>query len=67
MFIDGVEVKALNFVPFPGELERYAEFVESNVDGQVDKILVELCDDGCVDIRYVKQNQKFERIRRITG
>lgn len=67
MIIDGVDVQATNFVPFKGELEKYAEFIDLRVDGRVDKILVTLCDDGCVDIDYVKHGQKFERIRRVTG
>lgn len=67
MLIDGVDVQATNFIPFKGELEKYAEFIDLRVDEHVDKILVTLCDDGCVDICYVKHNQKFERIRRVTG
>ncbi len=67
MIIDGIDITAEGFAPLPGELDRYVEYVTLHTNDDVDSIHVKLCDDGCVDIVYVKPGQKFERIRRITG
>lgn len=67
MKINGIEIYATNFEPEAGELDRYAEFVDTRVDEDVARIYVTLCDDGCVDINYVAHGAPFERIRRITG
>ncbi|MBR3499718.1 MAG: hypothetical protein IKO05_12160 [Selenomonadaceae bacterium] len=64
--IDGVKVTFKDFVPEVGELENYVAYVRERVSG-VDKITVKMCDDGCVDVKYTKHGEKFERIRRITG
>lgn len=67
MKINGIEIHAVNFEPEVGELERYAEFVDTRVNADVARIYVTLCDDGNVDINYVAHGAPFERIRRITG
>ena len=66
MEIDGVKVKAVGFNPSRAELKEYVEFVKSKV-GEVDSITVALVDDGWIGISWTKHNEKFERIRRITG
>lgn len=63
---DGVHVTATNFTPSTDELKAYVEFVKDRVQN-VSSIKVTLCDDGQVDLTYVAHNQKFERIRRVTG
>ena len=67
MIIDGVEVTAEGFVPLPGELANYVDYVAMHVDGDVIEVRVVMCDDGKVDVKYLLRGQKFERIRRITG
>ena len=66
MKIDGVEVTA-DFDASTEELENYVEYVTCRVDDDINEVHVKLCDDGLVDVSYVKRGQKFERIRRITG
>lgn len=66
MIIDGVEVVAVGFDPSPDEMKNYVEYTRELVPS-VDKITVKMCDDGCVDVKYTKHGEKFERIRRITG
>lgn len=63
---EGVRVTATNFNPSLDELKAYVDFVKARVDN-VTSVTVTLCDDGCVDLSYVARNQKFERIRRVTG
>ena len=74
---EGVHVTATNFSPSLDELKAYVtrarELVAAvEVDGangaqNLSSVSVTLCDDGDVDLSYVARNQKFERIRRITG
>lgn len=72
---EGVRVTATNFHPSLDELKAYVTRARSLVterDGKdvadnITSVTVTLCDDGCVDLSYVAHNQKFERIRRITG
>ena len=66
MTIDGVEVKTAGFNPSRAELKAYVDFVKSKV-GNVNEITVTLVDDGWLDISWTKRNEKFERIRRVTG
>lgn len=65
MMIEGVNITA-DFVCAPAELANYVAYVKERVPG-VDRINVTACADGKVDVSYVAHNQKFERIRRITG
>ncbi len=64
--IDGITITA-DFDCSVEELENYVEYVDRNVDEPVDNIVVSLQPDGSVDITWTRHNQKFERIRRITG
>lgn len=64
--IDGITVTT-NFDAEMKELENYVEYVTLRVDEPVTNIHVTTCDDGCVDVTWIAHNQKFERIRRITG
>ena len=66
MLIDGVRIEAEGFDSSPDEMKDYVVYVRARVPG-VDKITVKMCDDGCVDVKYTKHGEKFERIRRITG
>ena len=54
MEIDGVIVHS-NFDISETEARNYIEYVKT------------LCDDGKVDVDYILQARRFERIRRITG
>ena len=74
---EGVHVTATNFSPSLDELKAYVtrarelvaavEVDGANVAQNLSSVSVTLCDDGDVDLSYVARNQKFERIRRITG
>ena len=74
---EGVRVTATNFAPSLDELKAYVKrarelvaAVEVNgadVAQNLSSVTVTLCDDGDVDLSYVTHNQRFERIRRITG
>ena len=70
MRIKSVDVYVENFppddVPDTKELENYVDFVNERVKESVKKITVKLCDDGKVDLIFDAE-EKFERIRRITG
>ena len=63
---EGVHVTATNFNPSLDELKAYGDFVNARVDN-VTSIKVTLCDNDEVDIQWTAHNQRFERIRRITG
>lgn len=63
---EGVRVTATNFAPSLDELKAYGDFVKARVDN-VASIKVTLCDNDEVDIQWTAHNQRFERIRRITG
>lgn len=67
MVIDGVEVTHEGFIPLKNELANYVAYVKARVEEPVQHIHVKLCDDGKVDVNYVANATKFERIRRITG
>ncbi|MBQ4405256.1 MAG: hypothetical protein II857_12740 [Selenomonadaceae bacterium] len=65
MVIDGVNVKVLGFVPSKEELRHYicqAKKIKPNADA-----FVFTAEGDAVKVDWVKNNQKFERIRRITG
>ena len=74
---EGVQVTATNFHPSLDELKAYVDRARelvsavevdgANVAQNLSSVTVTLCDDGCVDLSYVAHNQRFERIRRITG
>ena len=74
---EGVRVTATNFTPTVDELKAYVDRARElistvEVDGKdvaqnLSSVTVTLCADGLVDLSYVARNQKFERIRRITG
>ena len=69
MKINGVNITHENFGDDPprlAELKAYADFVKARVDN-VTSIKVTLCDNDEVDIQWTAHNQRFERIRRITG
>lgn len=67
MLVKNVEVQFLNFEGSPEEAEKYVDYVQARIKTPLSKIVVELCADGKVDVRYFGDGQKFERIRRITG
>ena len=71
MKIDGVDIYTENFptddMPDNNELKNYVAYAKKHVEYPIKKIVVKLCDDGEVDLQYVSQDEKFERIRRITG
>lgn len=74
---EGVRVTATNFHPSLDELKAYVDCARelvsavevdgANVAQNLSSVTVTLCDDGDVDLSYVARNQKFERIRRVTG
>ena len=68
MLIDGVEVEAVGLDDLTeAEAKNYVEYVRARVSDPLKSIRVKACDDGCVDVSYLEQGEKFERIRRITG
>lgn len=72
---EGVHVTATNFTPSIDELKLYVkrarelvtEHEGADIADNVTSVTVTLCDDGGIDLSYVARNQKFERIRRVTG
>lgn len=72
---EGVRITATNFTPSLDELKAYVararelvtESEGKDVADNITSVTVTLCDDGDVDLSYVARNQKFERIRRVTG
>ena len=69
MKINGVSITHENFGDDPPRLDELAAYVEyaKARKPNVSSIIVTLCDDGAVDLNYVAREQKFERIRRVTG
>lgn len=68
MIIDNVEVVVKGYDEFSAdELKNYVDYVKARVELPVKKIIVEFADDDFVNLSYVAQGDKFERIRRITG
>lgn len=68
LMIDGVKVTAIGLENFTeAEAKNYVDYVRARVETPVKEIEVEMCDDGKVDVHYLAQGDKFERIRRITG
>ena len=65
MIIDGVKITS-DFKADKEELAAYVAFVKKHVP-DVSSVEVKLCDDGAVDLHWIAQHEKFERIRRITG
>lgn len=71
MIIDGIQITTAGFdfdnpPPDHDELKAYVAFVRERVPN-VSTVQVKNCGDGFVDVNYTVRNQKFERIRRITG
>ena len=65
--LDGVKILASGFNPGRDELTEYVKYVKDNAGDGVTNILVELDDNGEVNLHYTEHNMPFERIRRITG
>ena len=65
--IDGVKVTSELPDFTREEAANYVEYVRERVTDSVKEIKIELCSDGKVDVSYLAQGTKFERIRRITG
>lgn len=71
MIIDGIKIttEGFNFdnpAPDYDELKNYVDYVKARRP-DVSEITVALCNDGCVDLKYIAPQVSFERIRRITG
>lgn len=49
------------------EALNYIHYVENNTNERVESLHLSLASNGDINIDYVLQPQKFERIRRITG
>ena len=51
------------------EAAAYVDYVKSHKTKNVPlaEVEVKLCKDGKVDVSYLAQGEKFERLRRITG
>jgi len=66
--IEGVEVNVMGLDEFTAQdAQKYIDYVKERVAEPLKSIEVTLCDDGKVDVDYILQGEKFERIRRITG
>lgn len=64
MTIDNVTVHATGFDK--DELKNYVAYVKERQPDVV-SITVELLEDDSVNLKWVAEHTKFERIRRITG
>ena len=65
MIIDGVNVKIFGFVPSKEELRHYvcqAKKIKPDANA-----FIFTAEDDAIRVDWIKNNQKFERIRRITG
>ncbi len=67
MLIDGVNIFASGFRPGRDELAAYVKYTKLKYGDNITHIVVELTDNGEVDVRYTAHYMPFERIRRITG
>ena len=68
MKVDEVEVKVINLENFTEEeAKNYVDYVRERTTDPLKSIEIKMCDDGKVDVNYMTQGEKFERIRRITG
>ncbi len=66
--IEGVEVNVMGLDEFTAQdAQKYIDYVKERTSEPLKSIEVKLCDDGKVDVDYILQGEKFERIRRITG
>lgn len=69
MILDGIKVTQEGLEHFTAwEAQNYIDYVRGQVKcAPIREIHVKMCDDGKVDVSYLAQGEKFERIRRITG
>lgn len=66
--IEGIAVNVMGLDEFTEQdAQKYIDYVKERVAEPLKSIEVKLCDDGKVDVDYILQGEKFERIRRITG
>ena len=68
--IDGVKVTADFDDLTEHEAANYVEYVLANVkieNTPLADVVVTMCNDGKVDVKYLFKGERFERIRRITG
>ncbi|SFT82008.1 Anaerobic ribonucleoside-triphosphate reductase [Selenomonas sp. GACV-9] len=68
MVVNGIDVtiEGLSDVS-EQEIVNYIDYVENETKEKVDTLRISAAEDDTVNIDYVLQPQKFERIRRITG
>ena len=68
MIVNGIEVtvEGLNDVS-EQEIVNYIDYVENETNEKLDTLHISAAGNDYVNIDYVLQPQKFERIRRITG
>lgn len=66
MIINGVDVIADDKIFDRDELELYVDYVQDRVPNLA-RLRVSLFGGGKVKLDYTAINQKFERIRRVTG
>lgn len=68
MIVNGIEVtvEGMNDIS-EQEIVNYIDYVENETNEKLDTLHISSAGNDDVNIDYVLQPQKFERIRRITG
>ena len=68
MIVNEIEVKVNGIEGMTNaEIENYIHLVYEKTHEKIHSLDLTAAKDGKVDIHYILQPQKFERIRRITG
>lgn len=68
MIVNDIEVKVNGIEGMTNaEIENYIHLVYEKTNEKIHSLDLTAAKDGKVDIHYILQPQKFERIRRITG
>lgn len=63
-----MKVNVLNGTMKSNEINYYIQHIRENNPGmEIDKLDLEICDDGYVEANYLLSSVPVERIRRITG
>lgn len=68
MVVNGIDVTVEGLKDISEqEIVNYIGYVENETNEKIDTLHISAAGNGNVNIDYVLQPQKFERIRRITG
>ncbi len=68
MVVNGIDVKLAGLTDISEkEIASYIDLVQKKTNEKISSLELKDAGNGKIDIHYVLQPQKFERIRRITG